>query len=126
MTARLAHIGIAVPRIADALPFYRDILGLVPRPAERADGAEIVSLPFGDVDVELLEPVDPDGPSPGSWPSADRAFITSATAYRIWTPRSRAAGLPGIVSSTRRPAPAPAAGASPFCIPRRPAASCSS
>jgi methylmalonyl-CoA/ethylmalonyl-CoA epimerase len=62
MTARLAHIGIAVPRIADALPFYRDILGLVPRPAERADGAEIVSLPFGDVDVELLEPVDPDGP----------------------------------------------------------------
>jgi methylmalonyl-CoA/ethylmalonyl-CoA epimerase len=62
MTARLAHIGIAVPRIADALPFYRDILGLVPRPAERADGAEIVSLPFGDVDVELLEPVDPNGP----------------------------------------------------------------
>jgi methylmalonyl-CoA/ethylmalonyl-CoA epimerase len=64
MTAapRLAHVGIAVQRIADALPFYRDILGLAPGAPERADGADIVSLPFGDVQVELLEPVDPDGP----------------------------------------------------------------
>ena len=59
---RLAHVGIAVPRIADALPFYRDVLGLVPRAPEQADGATIVSLPFGDVDVELLEPRDPDSP----------------------------------------------------------------
>ena len=59
---RLAHVGIAVPRIADALPFYRDVLGLDPGPAEHADGATIVSLPFGDVDVELLEPLDPTSP----------------------------------------------------------------
>jgi methylmalonyl-CoA epimerase len=59
---RLAHVGIAVERIADALPFYRDVLGLTPGPAERADGASIVSLAFGDVDVELLEPVDPASP----------------------------------------------------------------
>lgn len=59
---RLAHVGVAVPRIADALPFYRDILGLEPGPPETADGAEIVSLAFGDVHVELLEPRDPDGP----------------------------------------------------------------
>lgn len=59
---RIAHVGVAVPRIADALPFYRDVLGLVPRAPESADGAAIVSLAFGDVDVELLEPVDPDGP----------------------------------------------------------------
>lgn len=59
---RLAHVGIAVPRIADALPFYRDVLGLVPGDPETADGATIVSLPFGDVDVELLEPKNPEGP----------------------------------------------------------------
>jgi len=61
-SARVAHVGVAVPSIAGALPFYRDVLGLVPGAPETADGAEIVSLPFGDVDVELLAPVDPDGP----------------------------------------------------------------
>lgn len=59
---RLAHVGIAVSRVADALPFYRDVLGLEPGPPEESDGARIVSLPFGEVLVELLEPVDPDGP----------------------------------------------------------------
>lgn len=61
-TPRLAHVGIALPRIADALPFYRDILGLEPGHPETADGATIVSLTLGDVDVELLEPRDPDSP----------------------------------------------------------------
>jgi methylmalonyl-CoA/ethylmalonyl-CoA epimerase len=59
---RLAHVGIAVPSIAAALPFYRDVLGLAPGAPETADGATIVSLHFGDVDVELLEPRDPDSP----------------------------------------------------------------
>ncbi|HEY6224021.1 MAG TPA: methylmalonyl-CoA epimerase [Gemmatimonadales bacterium] len=59
---RLAHVGIAVSRIADALSFYRDVLGVVPGPPEQADGATIVSLHLGDVDVELLEPHDPDSP----------------------------------------------------------------
>lgn len=54
--ARIAHIGIAVPSIAAALPFYRDVLGLEPHAPEHADGATIVSLPFGDAEVELLEP----------------------------------------------------------------------
>ena len=60
--ARLAHVGIAVPRIADALPFYREVLGLEPGHPEVADGATIVSLHFGDVDVELLEPREPGSP----------------------------------------------------------------
>jgi len=59
---RVAHIGIAVTSIAEALPFYRDVLGLTPGRPETADGASIVSLHFGDVDVELLEPIDPAGP----------------------------------------------------------------
>jgi methylmalonyl-CoA/ethylmalonyl-CoA epimerase len=61
-TARIAHIGIAVNDIGEALRFYREILGLEPHEAETADGARIVSLPFGDSEVELLEPVDPGGP----------------------------------------------------------------
>jgi methylmalonyl-CoA/ethylmalonyl-CoA epimerase len=59
---RLAHVGIAVASIAEALPFYRDVLGLAPGHPEIADGATIVSLQLGDVAVELLEPRDPDGP----------------------------------------------------------------
>lgn len=55
--ARIAHIGIAVPSIAEALAFYRDVLGLEPHPPEVADGATIVSLPFGESEVELLEPL---------------------------------------------------------------------
>lgn len=62
MNASVAHIGIAVPSIPDALPFYRDVLGLAPASPEHVDGATIVSLHFGDVDVELLEPVDPSSP----------------------------------------------------------------
>lgn len=58
----VAHVGIAVPSIAAALPFYRDVLGLEPGAQESSDGAAIVSLAFGDVHVELLEPRDPDGP----------------------------------------------------------------
>ena len=59
---RIAHVGIAVPRIADALPFYRDVLGLTPGHPESADGARIVSLALGDSAVELLEPADPASP----------------------------------------------------------------
>ncbi|HEV8399225.1 MAG TPA: methylmalonyl-CoA epimerase [Gemmatimonadales bacterium] len=59
---RLAHVGVAVTSLAEALPFYRDVLGLVPGHPETADGASIVSLHFGDVDVELLEPIDPASP----------------------------------------------------------------
>jgi methylmalonyl-CoA/ethylmalonyl-CoA epimerase len=59
---RIAHVGIAVPDIAEAIAFYRDVLGLEPHPAETADGAIIVSLPFGESEVELLAPRDPHGP----------------------------------------------------------------
>jgi methylmalonyl-CoA/ethylmalonyl-CoA epimerase len=59
---RIAHIGVAVSDLQSALAFYRDVLGLEPHPPESADGATIVSLPFGDAQVELLEPQDPDGP----------------------------------------------------------------
>ena len=59
---RIAHIGVAVERIEPALAFYRDVLGLGPGEPEEADGARIVSLPFGESAVELLEPRVPDSP----------------------------------------------------------------
>ena len=59
---RIAHVGIAVTDLDAALAFYRDVLGLEPHHPETADGATIVSLPFGESDVELLAPRDADGP----------------------------------------------------------------
>jgi methylmalonyl-CoA/ethylmalonyl-CoA epimerase len=62
MNPSVAHVGIAVTSITEALPFYRDVLGMSPGRSESADGAKIVSLHFGPVDVELLEPSDPASP----------------------------------------------------------------
>ena len=59
---RIAHVGIAVPNLEAALAFYREVLGLDPHPPESVDGATIASLPFGDSQVELLEPLHPDSP----------------------------------------------------------------
>ncbi len=59
---RIAHVGIAVPDLPQALAFYREVLGLTPHQPESADGATIVSLPFGDSEVELLTPAAPDTP----------------------------------------------------------------
>lgn len=59
---RLAHVGVAVRDLEAALAFYRDVLGLTPGPPETADGATIVSLPFGESAVELLTPAAGDGP----------------------------------------------------------------
>jgi methylmalonyl-CoA/ethylmalonyl-CoA epimerase len=59
---RIAHIGIAVPDLETAVAFYRDVLGIEPHPPETADGATIVSLPFGESEVELLAPLDPQSP----------------------------------------------------------------
>jgi methylmalonyl-CoA/ethylmalonyl-CoA epimerase len=59
---RIAHVGIAVPDLEASLAFYRDVLGLTPGPSEAADGATIVSLAFGESEVELLAPLGPDGP----------------------------------------------------------------
>jgi methylmalonyl-CoA epimerase len=58
----IAHIGIAVTDITAALAFYQDILGATAKPVEDADGATIVSLAFGDIDLELLEPRGNEGP----------------------------------------------------------------
>lgn len=59
---RIAHVGVAVTDLDAALAFYRDVLGLTPHPTQEADGAAIVSLPFGESEVELLAPIRTDSP----------------------------------------------------------------
>ena len=106
---RIAHVGIAVPELETALAFYRDVLGLTPHPAEEADGARILSLPFGESEVELLAPLTPESPigkflarrGPGIHhicyrvPDLDAALEACRTAgYRLVddVPRTGAAG----------------------------------
>jgi methylmalonyl-CoA epimerase len=59
---RIAHVGVAVTSITEALAFYRDVLGVAPHAPDAADGATVVSLPFGGPEVELLEPSSPESP----------------------------------------------------------------
>lgn len=60
--ATIAHVGIAVADLDEALAFYRDVLGLHPHPPETADGATIVGLHLGASQVELLHSSDPATP----------------------------------------------------------------
>jgi len=60
--ARLAHVGVAVRSLDDALRFYRDVLGLPVSPPESADGATLVVLAAGGTEVELLTSDDPGSP----------------------------------------------------------------
>ena len=60
--AHIAHVGIAVQRLDDLLPFCRDVLGLARVPLADSDGARIAGLAAGDSLVELLEPADAGSP----------------------------------------------------------------
>lgn len=60
--AAIAHVGIAVTNLTEAVAFYRDVLGLAARPPELADGATIVSMSLGPSEIELLASDDPESP----------------------------------------------------------------
>lgn len=55
---KIEHIGIATPRIEEALEFWRDALGLelVHREEVAEQGVRVAMLPIGEPRVELLEP----------------------------------------------------------------------
>jgi len=61
---RLDHIGIAVARIEDALPLWRDLLGLRLVAIEEVPGEQVrvAVLDAGGTRIELLEPTDPESP----------------------------------------------------------------
>lgn len=61
---KIEHIGIATPRLDDALKFWRDALGLEVVDTEEVEeqGVRVAMLPLGEPRVELLEPTRPDSP----------------------------------------------------------------
>ena len=59
---RISHVGIALAALDDAMPFYRDILGLEPVPVSDTDGARIEAFQAGESLVELLESSDRSSP----------------------------------------------------------------
>ncbi len=63
-TGRIAHIGIAVRDLDDALRLYHDALGLPlhGRETVESDRVTVAFLPIGDTEVELLEATDPQSP----------------------------------------------------------------
>jgi methylmalonyl-CoA/ethylmalonyl-CoA epimerase len=55
---KIEHIGIATPKIEDALAFWRDALGLAVVHTEEVEeqGVRVAMLPVGEPRIELLEP----------------------------------------------------------------------
>lgn len=64
MTKKINHIGIAVKNIENAVPFYRDILGMNFEGTEEvaAQKVRVAFLQVGESRIELLEPTSPDSP----------------------------------------------------------------
>ncbi|MCD7721882.1 MAG: methylmalonyl-CoA epimerase [Prevotellaceae bacterium] len=60
--ARIEHLGIAVQSIEDALPFFKDVLGLEVYKTEVVEDQKVKTafLKVGEVKLELLEPTSPD------------------------------------------------------------------
>lgn len=63
MFTRIQHVAIVVRSLEQALPFYRDVLGLpVGEQATLAgQGVQAVLLPMQEGEIELLQPADPAG-----------------------------------------------------------------
>ena len=59
---KISHVGLAVHSIAEALPFYREILGLEEESLADTDGARIAGVDAGGTLVELLEAERADSP----------------------------------------------------------------
>ena len=61
---KLDHIGIAVEKIDDALPFWEGLLGLPLHGTEEVKEQKVRTafLPVGESEVELLESLDAEGP----------------------------------------------------------------
>lgn len=62
MISKIHHVGVVVRGLEEALPFFRDILGLpVAKTAVvREQSVKAALLPVGDSELELLEPIEPE------------------------------------------------------------------
>lgn len=64
MLTKIDHIGIAVPSLAEAIPFYENALGLTCGQIEEVPTQKVRTAFFtiGEVHLELLEPTSPESP----------------------------------------------------------------
>ncbi|AJE04483.1 methylmalonyl-CoA epimerase [Geobacter pickeringii] len=64
MFTRINHIGIAVPSLAEAVPFYRDQLGMAFKGTEEVPEQKVTVafLQIGESKIELLEPTSAESP----------------------------------------------------------------
>jgi methylmalonyl-CoA/ethylmalonyl-CoA epimerase len=64
MITKIDHIGIAVRKIEDSLPLYRDLLGLINIRIEKVpeQKVRVAMIRIGEVKIELVEALGPDSP----------------------------------------------------------------
>ncbi|MDD2540094.1 MAG: methylmalonyl-CoA epimerase [Desulfuromonadaceae bacterium] len=64
MLTKINHIGIAVKSLDDAIPFYRDNLGMVFKGIDEVaeQKVRVAMLQVGESKIELLEPTSDDSP----------------------------------------------------------------
>jgi methylmalonyl-CoA/ethylmalonyl-CoA epimerase len=64
MLTKINHIGVAVKSIDEALPFYRDQLGMDFKGSEEVQEqkVKVAMLQIGESKIELLEPTSPESP----------------------------------------------------------------
>jgi methylmalonyl-CoA/ethylmalonyl-CoA epimerase len=64
MIRKIQHIGVAVRKLSDAIPFYRDVLGLELSGIEEVAEQKIRAAVFraGESTIEVIESTSPDGP----------------------------------------------------------------
>ncbi|MBT0664949.1 methylmalonyl-CoA epimerase [Geobacter pelophilus] len=64
MLTKINHIGVAVKSIDEALPFYRDQLGMAFKGSEEVleQKVKVAMLQVGESKIELLEPTSPESP----------------------------------------------------------------
>lgn len=64
MIKKIDHIGVAVPSLEEAIPFYEKALGLKCEHIEEVASQKVKTAFFevGEVHIELLEPMSPDSP----------------------------------------------------------------
>lgn len=63
MIKRIDHIAIAVQSVDDGVALFRNLFGLEAAHIETLPdlGVKAAQIPIGDIDIELLEPIDPEG-----------------------------------------------------------------
>jgi len=64
MLTKINHIGVAVASLEEALPFYRDQLGMTYHGSEEvaSQKVKVAFLAIGESKIELLEPTSPESP----------------------------------------------------------------